>query len=266
MSHLSAIGFGAPDLVAFDALVDRTLQDAVEPGELGAEGRRHRWVRDESGAAMAAHLEGDAIECLTPFFRPEDGGTRWRVRTHSPHLDQDCRHCSGADCDILGDDPADEMLTRATVQWLYFDAWADRLREERTLDLRVVGFASRLYVADDDARWEAAQTELFGPANPDEAPRPGHPMRLADQAMLPYGMFGNEGDVGSRARALVTGRVQVARRLTNGITGQRFLWLRVETLGGPLDLVSPDDPACLLEPGTRALAEVWLVGDPLGSP
>src|SRR5687768_4935724 len=143
MGNLAAVGFTATSTEALQATVDQALARAVESADLGEWAKRHVWFRDASGAAIAVHFDEETINCLTPFFLPDDGGTTWRVASSAPHRDKECDDCSGADCDVLEGSPP-EMVTRTAVQWLYFDAYADWLREERQYDLQVVGFASAM--------------------------------------------------------------------------------------------------------------------------
>src|SRR5262249_15129716 len=150
---------------------------------------RHACFLDPSGAMVAVHLDGGAFNCLTPFFVPADGGTRWRVRTSAPHRDQGCADCSGTDCDVLDEDA--QLVTRSAVQLVYCDAYGEWLREPRRYALQVVAFASQLSLCANDEAWEAAQAAHFGEAAPGEEREPGKPMRLAEQAFMPYGMFGN---------------------------------------------------------------------------
>jgi hypothetical protein len=213
MSNFSAIGMSGHAGEEFGETLGRAMQGASSPPELGHAGRGHLWWQDESGAAVAAHLdERGSVACVTPFFSAPAGGTRWRVRTSAPHLDPECIHCSGADCDIL--EPPEELATRATVQWAVFAPYRAWLSEPRTYDLEVVAFASSLWLCRTDDELEAAQASLFG-EKPVATPEPAQPLRLADRAFMPYGMFGHEGNVTQRARALLTGTVQSLARPTN---------------------------------------------------
>jgi hypothetical protein len=79
-------------------------------------------------------------------------------------------------------------------------------------------------------------------------------------------MFNDGDDVGQRARALLMGTISEMSKLTNSLTGKRFVRLRVRTLGGELDVVAPEGiverpPMPSLRP-KLALADVWLVGRP----
>jgi hypothetical protein len=266
MSNLSAIGFGVSSEEAFHGTIERAMQHAVAPAELGGWAAGHLWCHDPSGAAIAFHLGKRGIKCITPFFLPKGGGTTWLVRTTAPHRDRECVDCSGADCDILAGSPP-EMVTRSAVQWLYFDAYADWLGQDRQYELQVVGFASELHLCNTEEEWEAVQSAAFGGTRaPGEKLEPGKTLRMADEAFLPHGMFANDGDLGQRARALVTGHVVQLSHPTNELGGERFTWVRLATLGGQLDVVSPFAGEAQATPAMRAFADVWLVGRPLAPP
>ncbi|MFO0759063.1 MAG: hypothetical protein U0359_21405 [Byssovorax sp.] len=203
MSNLSAIGFAISSKEDFQRTLGAALDRAAPPRGLGASAADYLWFRDASGAALAARLDDrKAIECITPFFVAPDGGTRWRVHTSAPHLDRDCLHCSGADCDVL-DYSSGEMCTRTALQFLFFEPYRGWLEEERTFEVVIVGFASSLSLCATPDDFERAQAALFGEPEPGVPREPSKPMRLADQAFMPHGMFGAEGHVGARARALL---------------------------------------------------------------
>ncbi len=266
MGNLSAIGFAVSSEDDFRRTVGAALECAVPPPDLGASAAHYRWFRDASGAALAVRLDArKAIECITPFFAAPDGGTRWRVHTSEPHLDRECLHCSGADCDVL-DPSSGEMCTRTALQFLFFEPYQVWLREERTFDVVIVGFASSLSLCATPDDFERAQAVLFGEADPSVPREPGKPMRLADQAFMPHGMFGAEGNLGARARALLTGNVESVTLARNEMAGAPFVHTRVRTLGGPIDIVAPADSVEVPEHATLAVADCWLVGRPVEAP
>lgn len=266
MSRFSAIGFRISSEEDLERVASAALDRAAPPTDLGDAAERYLWFRDASGGALAVCLDADGmIACITPFFAAPDGGTRWRVRTSAPHVDRGCLHCSGADCDVL-DAATGAMCTRTTVQLLFFEPYQRWLEQERTFDMAVVGFASSLALCATPEDLERAQAARFGDVEPNAPRSPGNPFRLADEALLPHGMFGPEGDVGARAAAILTGRVDSVRVLANGLDGGRFVHARVHTLGGPLDVVAPADEVALPERATLAIGDCWLVGRPVDPP
>jgi hypothetical protein len=265
MSHFSAIGFPVASPEDMQRTVSEALAAGGPPPWSGAAADRHIWYRDAAGPAIAAHVDDEQrVECLTPFFFEPGGGARWRVRTTAPHLDRECAHCSGADCDIL-DGASGALVTRATIQWLFFEPYRAWLGAPREFELQVVGFASSL-VLGDAADIERAQAELFGPRDDAAVGEAKRPIRLADQAFMPTGMFGAEGNLAQGARALFTGRVVSAARVSNTLSKQPFLHVRIRTLGGEIDVVSDELPPPDAPPPQLALADVWLVGHPTEPP
>jgi hypothetical protein len=203
------------------------------------------------------HLDGNSVECVTPFFvAPEP--TQWRVKTSSPHDDGKCVHCGGADCDLL--DGSGEMVTRATIQWLHFEPFRRWLTEAREFSLKVVAFAHRAAFYDDSAAFEAAQ-DGWWPGIRGKAGPTGQPLGFAENAFLPEGMFGDGKDVGAAATVLFAGRVESARVLTNALTNLQFGHARITTLPGVVDVVF-DQAEGAPAPGKLGVVRAWLVGQP----
>ncbi len=255
VSHFSVIGLRVEGQDAMMRLVEAAASTAVDAVPTFP-GQHLRWT-DPSGAALALHLDGQAIACVTPFFvAPE--ATRWRVRTSSAHDDHECAHCGGADCDLL--DGSGEMVTRSTIQWLHFQPFRRWLAEPRGFSLRVVAFAHRAAFYDDSAAFEAGQ-ESWWPGVRDRKGPTGQPMGFAEECFLPEGMFGDGKDVGDAATVLFAGRVEHARTVTNTLTGLQFEHARIATLPGAVDVVFDRSEGA---PGAGKLAVVraWLVGQP----
>jgi hypothetical protein len=254
-NHLACIGFDVSDREAFVSLVD-TLIDAAHVDAPAAPPDRHvRWT-DASGAAVAFHLRGEHMECLTPFFAPDGGLTRWRVRTLGPAIDRECEHCGGADCDVL--DERGETITRTTVQWLHSMPYVKWLSVAREFELEVAAFAEEALFVRTEAEFDTAQRELFG--------SPG--LKLARNAFLPEGMFGpDDASVTARATALFVGPVESVEQLTNSASGQPFHHVRIASLPGAVDTVL-DGGILEREPaiGDLALVRAWLVGRPVEKP
>lgn len=253
MSNLSCIGLAVEDQEQFGSLMGAIIGGAVE--DLSSTSASHpRWT-DSSGASVAFHLEEQSIACLTPFFAATSPA-RWRVTTHAAVDDPECAHCGGADCDLLDSDGG--MVTRATVQWLQYQPYRAWLETTRTFELEVAAFAQGVrFYADSDA-FAAAQA------------KPGEPnaLRYADNAFLPEGMFADAGaPLSERATVRFVGRVDLVETLTNSVTSEPFVHVRVVTLPGAVDVVL--DPAMVdATPEVGGLADVraWLVGRPTEPP
>ena len=261
MSHLSCIGLDVASQQELAGLVERMLEDATEEVPAQAKTRHLRW-RDPSGASVAFHLEDEALACVTPFFAPATGLSRWPARTTAAADDPSCVHCGGADCDLL--DAGGELATRSAVQWLYFATYRDWLRRPRTFELEVAGFAHSAAFFADAAGFEAGQARYWG----DRKGPTGQPLRFAEVSFLPEGMFAPAGTgLDQRAVAMITGRVEQATRLQNALTGTPFWHVRLTTLPGPLDVVA-SIAAVEGEPtaGGLAMVRAWLVGRPVEPP
>lgn len=258
MSHFAAIGFTADDDTGLERLLSDALAAAQPDPALPPAAPHLRWT-DRSGASMAVHLSGAGeVDCITPFFEPANPA-RWRVRTTCPHPDAGCAHCGGADCDVL-DSTSGDLITRSTVQWLWFQPHQAWLGQARTFDLRVVAFAHRAAFYPDAAAFEAGQDSWWPGISQRRMPD-GQPMGFADDVFIPEGMFGAGGGVGEAAVALLAGKVEAVTPLTNALTGQTFLHVRLAGLPGPIDLVT-DSPEGTPAPGDIGVARAWLVGTP----
>jgi len=256
-SQFAAIGLPVRDQESFGALCDSIFPDAIE--DAPPVGARHLLWLDRSGSAVAFHVNQDAgVECVTPFFAPPDGVTRWRVRSSAPRRDPECAHCGGVDCDLL--DGGGQMLTKAAVQLVHFAPWEEWLGQPRTWEIEVAGFAAAPGFYPSRAALDEAKP--WGEPAEGDAPLP----RFADNAFIPSGLFGGE-TMRERAAALVMGRVERVVRRHVEVTDADFLQVRVATYPGPLDLVaSPDDVARQPVAGDFTFAHVWLVGRPVGAP
>jgi hypothetical protein len=259
-SHFDCIGLQVTDEGSFARILDVIIGKATEDVPTQEPFRNLRWT-DPSGASVAFHLredhEGSAIECVTPFFEPQGGLSRWRVRTSFPAMDPECVHCSGIDCDIL--DEEGEMVTRAAIQLLNFLPYQEWLNELHEFELEVAAFAyeAAFYANQDEfdegqRRWLSWSEEDW-PKMPD-----GNPVRFSDTVFLPEGMFADASvSMTERATALYAGRVKSAQHLTNTATGGEFQHVRVNTPsaveGEPI-------------PGKIAFIRAWLVGRPMIPP
>jgi hypothetical protein len=257
--HFRAIGFSFEDAGAMQATLDSLFDETVQEARAEVRGhlREHLRWRDESGASFAFHLEDKAIACVTPFFEPPGGLSRWRVRTKAALDDGDCAHCGGAECDIL--DADGELITRSAVQWLHYQPFREWLGQERTYWLEVAAFAHRVELFADEEDFRTSHRSRLG-----DAREPGgEPLRIAPEAFLPLGMFESGPDVGGRATALFSGRVEAASIGKNSAGGGPFWHVRVASLPGPIDVVAAGSEISEAPPpGAIALVEAWLVGRP----
>lgn len=228
---------------------------------------RHRLWTDASGAAIAVHTRADSVECITPWFAPEGGATRLRVRTTAVARDPECMHCSGADVDLI--DERGEMVTRACVQWLHFQPWQRLLGEPRELELEVVAFANEASFFATPEEFEAAQAGWFdsdGKGTPQDPQ--GRPLRFAENAFVPIGMFADHAEsMTERATVMLGGRVESIEHREVEPLGSAFQQVRVRALPGPIDVLL-EPGSCEGEPkvGHIAWVQAWLVGRPTAQP
>ena len=228
---------------------------------------RHRRWTDPSGASVAVHSRAGVVECITPWFAPPGGVTRWRVRTSAVASDPECVHCSGADCDVL--DEHYEQVTRACVQWLHFQPWERVLVEPRELELEVVAFADECHFFETAEEFERAQSAWFASDGKGAPTDPaGHPLRFAQDAFVPIGMFGEGAtSMTERASAMFGGQVELVEQRVVGAFGTEFQHVRVRTLPGAIDVLLPPGSAQgLAQPGRIAWVQGWLVGRPTQLP
>ncbi len=216
-----------------------------------------RW-RDESGASFAFHLEDKAIAASLPFFDPTGGLSRWRVRTTAALDDGECAHCGGAECD----DPRcrrriDHSKRRAVAP---LPAVPGVARTGAHVLARGRGLRASVELFADEEDFRTSHRSRLG-----EAREPGgEPLRIASEAFLPLGMFESKPDVGGRATALFSGRVEAASSKENSAGGGPFWHVRVASLPGPIDVVvaGSESPRLLSRAPSPWLK--WLVGRPDG--
>jgi hypothetical protein len=251
VNNFGAIGLQVDDPGELARLIDGFGAFDLREELRHRSGRHLRWT-DSSGASLALHLEWGRCTCMTPFFEPVEGLARWEVASGGARDDAVCKHCGGADCDVVDD--VGEVVTRATVQFLHYAPYRSWLGTRRRYELEAVAFARRLEVFPDEAALSRAE------------PAGLSSMRLAAKAFLPMGMFAATRNVTEAATALFTGLVERAEARRN-TRGAPFWRLRVATLPGAVDVVAARDslgeaPAV----GSIALVEAWLVGRPASPP
>lgn len=291
-SHFGCIGLSTASEEEFGALVERIAGEAMEDAPRGPGTAHLRWT-DPSGASMALHcdVQGDelGIVCVTPFFAPEAHGdhgddhdqglARWRVRAERV-ADPACFHCGGVDCEVLDTDG--ETATRAIVQLLHYEPWAEALAKARPLVLEAVVFVQEAHLFDDDAAflaWQRAEgwvpqvegddgTGAAAPVIAETADGERAPIQLgglAEDAFLPFGaMLERDRPLTERAVAMLGGRVVFARRRKAAATGNVFWWVRLAALFGPVDVVAAE-PSFARPPRENDLVWVtgWIVARPV---
>lgn len=263
--HLECIGWEISDKDEFARALDSVISAARDDAPGTPPYRHVRWV-DPSGASIGFHLRDEMVECITPYFDPTGGLARWRVRTSEPRIDNTCEHCSGADCDVLD---GDDLVTRATVQWLNFQPYRTWLQREQSFEIEIVAFSQQASFCQTREEFDAIQKASWSQPGKDEPRMPdGRPMRFAENAFLPEGMFGpDNAPVGQRATVLFAGRVESAETLTNTAAANQFRHVRIRTLPGSIDVVlAARETAAAPAVGQLALIRAWVVGRPVPPP
>jgi hypothetical protein len=256
-NHLSAIGFRFQQTEDLASALDGLLAQAYDDGSR-VMGCRHPVWTDPSGAAIAFHLRGNSIECLTPFFDASDQSA-WLVSTQAPAVDPTCEHCGGALCDVV--DAQGEFVTRAFIELASFQPYRRWLGAPRAFSLRLTALAYQAWFFPSIDAFRVGQAVAWGEPSPDgAAPK----VQLADNAFLPEGSFvAPDASMHERARALFAGRVVSVQPLVNQHSRGGFSRVRVHTLPGILDvLLDPTSHEGALVPGSIALVRAWCVGRP----
>jgi hypothetical protein len=171
-------------------------------------------------------------------------------------------------CDVLGSDG--EMVTRAIVQWVEFQAYREWLTTPQKFELELVAFAEEASFFSSEEEYEAFPGSWLNSGEQKEPPASGgvKAVRFASNVFIPTGSFAPEaGPISQRASAMFAGRVEESERIVNSITSEPFHRVRVNTLPGPIDTVL-DPKHCKDEPavGEIAFIQGWLVGRPMIPP
>ena len=88
---------------------------------------------------------------------------------------------------------------------------------------------------------------------------------MAAESLIPSGTFnpGGQPKDPMQAEAIINGVIQATEERTNGVTGERFVWMRIHTLGAHLEVIA--DPSIVKGtpvPGAIAGTVGWLAGRP----
>jgi len=243
-SHLSSIGLPVNEQADFAALADRIgpLSTSIEVGD----GIYWRWS-SECGAEL--WLQGNTdneLVGMTPFF---SGNARVRVRLTA-------RVARSGDTPLEGAfhgwaDPDEEDPESGAFPFV-FDAVDYSKYTAITLpsivQAQIAAFAHEISVYPTLDAYKASQTGE---------------LKFASQSFIPSGLFSPEG--GSTeppgSTAIFTGHVAATETKINSLTGVKYYWARVDTLGGSFDVVI-DPELCDTTPvaGGVLSGSFWLCG------
>ncbi|MEZ4223305.1 MAG: hypothetical protein R3B13_20335 [Polyangiaceae bacterium] len=244
-SHLSTIGF---KVESDDELLDlaNTIGPQATPYEVEG-GTYYRW-RGDSGEELWLILdnEGDLVG-TNPHFSGESSiavGVQARIE-RVPDFPLEGAYY------VWASPPEDDL--EAGEYPFVFDCpdattYADIDLPGRCT-AQVAAFAHEIEFFASEAAFDASQTEAE--------------TRFASKSFFPIGLFSEDGEAASPpdATALFTGTVVKAASKTNPMSGNRFHWALVETLGGQFDVViDPELLAATPEPGGILSGVFWLSG------
>jgi hypothetical protein len=243
-SHLSNIGFQLETEGAFEQLAFR----AYDEGEAfeTEEGTYVRWSPGE-GVELWLQLDReDSIIGVNPHFT---GGSLMRVG-----LTQRINRSEGsllegafyAWANPEGDEPesGDYPFVFDTPDYHLHSA----LSLPSVVSVQLSAFAHELQSYESDQAYDESQPEEI---------------KFASESFIPSGMFAPEGDSidPPLAYAIFAGHVLETSIITNPATDNAFIWTKVRTLGGEVDMVA--DPALLNGPvvkGGVVSGSFWLSG------
>lgn len=118
----------------------------------------------------------------------------------------------------------------------------------QVVQFQISAFAHEITAFRDDKAFENSQNEE---------------MKFAAESFIPSGLFNQGGGENNepKAFAVFTGHVLDKNEITNPVTGNKFLWAYVKTLGGEFDVII--DPSIIegqLSIGGVVSGSFWLSG------
>jgi len=212
-----------------------------------------RYLRWSSRCGPELWLQVDAEDNLLGMNPHFSGKSRIRVRLTERIVRPAFSALDGA---FRGWADPDEAKAESGAYPFVFDVPDYRLHEDVALGTivaaQVVAFAHEVSVS---ATREAYNESHMGR------------MKLGAQSFIPTGLFTPQlKDIDPpESRALVTGHVLECELRTNELTGKRFWWVLIDSLGGIFDVVV--DPAMLTSPpsiGGVLSTWSWMSGRILG--
>jgi hypothetical protein len=243
-SHLSSIGLPVNDQADFAALADR-IGPLATPIEV-SQGAYWRWS-SECGAEMWLQSNTDnELVGMTPFF---SGDARTRVRLTARVTRPDDTPLEGA---FHGWAAPDQSASESGEYPFVFDAIDygryNQLVLPAIVDVQIAAFAHEIALHQTlDAYNESQTGEL----------------KFASQSFIPSGLFssGGESTDPPSSMAIFTGHVVATDTKTNSLSGVRYYWALVDSLGGSFDVVI-DPELCDMPPvvGGVISGSFWLCG------
>jgi len=242
--HFAALGIGSSSVEERQQQVRSILKES-KPHSQRADSMTLRW-HDPSGAELWIYVDGSGtMKSVQPHFA---GGPRIQLELQAILERPEVSPYDGGFLGLTQIGGSNPSLGGGFP--MVFDApdFPDVKGAFLTAkhDVELAGFAVEFNVY--------SAEEAFREAQPDLKP-------LDVPAFLPAGMIAQvEGDQPT-AHALMVGRALESERVTNQLTGQDFIRIRMETPAGPMDLiVDPGLVEDLPETGHIIQAGAWLSG------
>lgn len=203
------------------ALLEKIAED-VEDIPCG-KGAYFRW---SSGQGAELWLQVDkrgSIVGVTPYF---NGKSEMRVAVTAAVGRPDDTPMEGAVhgwADPQGDEP--ESGSYPFVFDLVDKAVYGNLDYPFVSGVRLSAFAHELSIYESEDSFDEAQQD---------------DVKFAAESFIPSGLFSPDDETTEPpgSHAVFTGRILETQELTNSLTGGRYAWMRVRTLGGEIDVVS----------------------------
>lgn len=227
-SHMSSIGFPIQNIDEMKALGKRAVADARETYQVPGVGYYRRWSPG-SGVEIWVHVtEKMEIVGMEPHF---SGNARMKVRLSKRILGSKNAILEGSFYSWAN--PHRGVTDQGDYPFC-FTAPNFRLHDgmelPREVPVQLAAFPHELLVFDNREQVKSSNTWM---------------KQMASESCIPTGLFlpGGQKKDPPMSEIMFSGTVQETSPVTNPVTGQSFVWAKVRTLGGELDLVA--DPAAV---------------------
>lgn len=247
MSNLSDIGFPTPDEQAVNEMIMHVLEIA-QPIKVA--GGFYLHYADPSGAEI--YLQGNNAQELIGF-NPHYAGKSRRAVGITKAIERDSSELDGGFYAWAA--PTSEMIESSGKYPFVFDApdfRANQISEFPILcQIQLTAFASNDFkiFADEQSYYD----------NQSDEPK------FAAKSFVPSGLFLPDSDATAidppRPVGMFAGVIKEFELKINQISGEKFYWFLVETLGGEADVVA-DPKLITIEPKTGGIVsgQFWLTG------
>lgn len=241
-NHFSAIGF--------EVQVEQDLADLLQKLENDLKqiptrkGEYHYW-RSKTGAELWFQIKNSKLIGLNPHYKGKSSISVGLVnkveRPHSSKLDGTIYAWAN---------PSDDKTASGDYPFVWdlpdYDTYED-LHYPCTAKAQISAFAHEIKVFVNEDAFDKNQDEKI---------------KYAPQSFIPTGLFKSGAEKASpEPYALLNGLVLEAEVKNNEITGKKFTWALVESLGGKYDvIVDPVLYAGKIEKGNVVSAVCWLSG------